>query len=100
MKLRLNDEIIVTAGQDKGKRGKISQVWPDRHQVTVGGVNVYRRHRKKTADAKGQIVELTKPIASSNVALVCPKCQQKSRVGWSKMSDKKMRICKKCQEVF
>ena len=83
-------------------KGAILQVFPKDDRVVVEGVNSYKRHKKpKRRGEKGQIVEVNAPIFASNVALVCPKCSKKTRVGYTiDDSGKKERQCKQCKAVI
>ncbi len=97
-KLKLNDTVKVKLGKDKGREGKIVKVFPADAKVMVEGINIYKKHVKAamTVDKKGGIFELSRPIANSKVALVCPKCKKATRVGFKLVKDVKVRICKKC----
>jgi len=97
MKLKKGDTVQVMSGKEKGKRGRISRVYPEDLRVVVEGINIKKRHRKPTKSGeKGQIIEKQNPIASSKVQLVCSKCAKTVRLGY-KIEDKaKVRICKKC----
>lgn len=98
MKLKKGDTVLVTTGKDKGKKGKVEQTFPALGSVIVGGVNVYKRHRKKQGEReKGGILDITKPISVSKVALVCPKCNLPTRVGYLQSAHEKIRICRKCE---
>ena len=73
MKLKKQDEIIVTKGKEKGKTGKIDQVSPVKGTVLVQGLNEYKRHTKGRAQGqKSEIVTFSRPLNVANVALVCP----------------------------
>lgn len=99
MKLKKGDTIIVTTGKDKGKKGKVDKVLPGQGAVVVAGVNVFKRHRKKKDEKNaGGIIDITKPVAVSKLALVCPKCNQPTRVGYIVVKDEKERICRKCEQ--
>lgn len=100
MKYHKNDEVLVTAGKNKGNRGKIEQVLPKLSQVIVGGLNLYKRHTKGRAGQPGGMIDVAKPLSVAKIALVCPNCQQPTRVGWVQKGDKKTRVCRKCQGVF
>lgn len=101
MKLKKGDEIIVTAGKDRGKKGKIEKVFPRQNKVLVAGINIYKRHLKPRGQGKpGGIIDITKPLPLGNVALICPKCGQKTRVGYEIRTKVKVRICKKCKETI
>ena len=99
MKLKKGDQIIVTLGKDKGKKGKIEKVFPKKDAVVVAGVNVFKKHRKRRDESHpGGIVEIIKPIMASKVALICPKCGKETRIGYSITKGVKVRICRKCEQ--
>ena len=97
MKLKVNDQIIVLRGKDKGKKGKIQKVLPQKNRVLVPGVNVYKRHTKPQGEGRpGGIIDKVFPLPVANVALLCSKCNQPTRVGYQLAGGEKQRICKKC----
>jgi len=97
MKLKKGDSVQVMSGKEKGKRGKISRVYPEDLRVVVEGINIKKRHRKPTKSGeKGQIIEKQNPIASSKVQLICPKCAKPVRLGYKIEGKVKVRICRKC----
>ncbi len=99
MKLKKNDEIIITKGKDKGKKGKIEKVFSKDNLVLIPGMNLYKRHKKaKTQREKSEIIEITKPLRVENVALICPNCKKQTRVGYKIEGKEKVRICKKCNK--
>lgn len=99
MKLKKNDEILVTAGKDKGKRGKIEKVFPQKESVLVLGVNVSKRHMKRRDEkTPAGIFDLPKPLSVAKVALICPKCKKPTRIGFLVTKNEKVRICKKCKQ--
>jgi len=99
MKLRKGDSVKIAMGKDKGRVGKIEKIYPKENKVLVEGVNQYKRHLKsRTQNQKSEIVTLTKPLPVSAVALVCPKCNKVTRVGFRIEKDKKERFCKKCEK--
>lgn len=101
MKLRIGDEIIVTSGKDKGKKGKIDKVLPKTDRVTVAGINMYKRHSKANGKVKqAGIIDIVRPINVASVALVCPKCKLPTRIGLIAKGDKKNRSCKKCDQII
>jgi large subunit ribosomal protein L24 len=102
MKIRKDDTVIITAGKDSGKKGKVRRAWPDKHRVIVEGANMIKRHsRARRAARQAGIIELEAPIHVSNVMLVCSKCNQPTRVGFQFLTDgKRVRVCKSCQEVI
>lgn len=101
MNIKKGDNVLVTTGKDKGKKGKVLSVLPRINRVVIEGVNVAKKHRRPRQEReKGQVIELVKPIDVSNVKLICPKCGKPTRVGYKLVEKKKYRICKKCgQEI-
>lgn len=99
MKLKKGDQVLVTAGKDAGKKGKIERVFSKESRVLVAGVNLYKRHQKKRDEQHpGGIVEAPRPLPVGNVALICPKCNKQTRVGYLVTKGDKVRICKKCEQ--
>ena len=99
MKFKKGDEIKVTGGKDKGKTGKIEKVFPSEGFVLVAGVNMYKRHMKaKDPRRPAGIIDIGKPLPVGRIALICPKCAQTTRVGFSFEDGKKVRICRKCEQ--
>jgi large subunit ribosomal protein L24 len=99
MKLKKGDEVIITKGRDKGKRGKIEDVDVEAGKILVPGVNLYKKHYKSRIQNKpSEIIEITKPFPVGNVALICPNCKKQSRVGYKMDNKEKIRICKKCKK--
>ncbi len=99
MKIKKGDEIQVTAGKDKGKKGKVEKVLPKLAKIVVAGVNMYKRHQKSRGkDQPGGIIDITRPLPVANVAFLCPKCQRVTRIGLKKVADKTVRFCRKCKE--
>jgi len=101
MKIRKGDKVKIITGKDKGREGVIDRVLPKRKAVVVGGLNIYKKTvRPRKKDEKGGIVEIACPMNISNVALICPKCSQPTRIGYRQDDNKKIRICKKCQQLI
>ncbi|HAO92884.1 MAG: 50S ribosomal protein L24 [Deltaproteobacteria bacterium GWC2_56_8] len=101
LRIRKEDQIMVIAGKEKGKTGKVMRVQPDKGKVFVEKVNMVKRHQKPTAKYKqGGIIEKEGPIAISNVMLLCAKCKGPVRTGVKADGDKRVRVCKKCGEVL
>lgn len=101
-KLKRDDEVIVTAGRDKGKRGKITKVLAD-GRVLVAGINMVKRHTKPNPNInkQGGIVEKEAGIAISNVAIFNPKTQKADKVGIKVEADgKRTRIFRSDQSVI
>lgn len=98
MKLRIGDEILVTAGKDKGRKGKIEGVFRKEDRVLIPGVNVYKKTRKSFGGEKGGIFELSRPLPIASVALICPNCDKQTRVSYRvDKRGEKTRICAKCK---
>lgn len=99
-KFKAADEVLVTVGRDKGRKGKVEKVFAKEGKVVVAGVNVYKRHKKVTKNQAAGIYEITRPIDIAKLALICPKCQKQTRVGFVMEGKVKKRICKKCKGVL
>jgi len=100
-RVKKGDTVEVIAGKDLGERGQVLAVLPKEDRVVVEGVNSLKRHRKarQAGDQQipAQIVEFEGPIHLSNVMVVCPSCNQRTRVGFRVRDDGfKVRVCKKC----
>ncbi len=102
MKIKKEDTVMIIAGRDKGKKGKVHRVFPGDERVLVSGVNMVKRHTKPRGMAKqAGIIEQEAPLHLSNVALLCGKCNRPTRVGYRFVEDgTKARICKKCGELI
>ena len=99
-KLKKDDEVIVIAGKDKGKKGKIMRMIPTENRVEVAGVNMVKRHQKPDRVNAGGIVMKEASLHISNVMLVDPKEGKPTRVGFKVMKDgKKSRVAKRSGEV-
>ena len=100
-KIRLNDEVIVIAGKDKKKTGKVVKVLTAEHKVVVEGVNLVKRHIKPNPayGIEGGIVTKEAPIDVSNVAIYNPSTQKADRVGFRFEDNKKVRFFKSNNEL-
>ena len=100
-KIKKGDRVQVLAGRDKGKRGEVLAVNPSEERALVQGVNVVKRHTKpRGLNAPGGIVEKEAPIHLSNLALIDPKSDKPTRVGFRLDGDKKVRVAKASGEVI
>jgi large subunit ribosomal protein L24 len=101
MRIKKGDQVLITSGKDRTRKGKIIEVFPKKAKVVAEGLNLRKKHLKaKRSGEKGQIVELAAAIDVSSVKLICPKCGKTTRVGYKIEGGKKYRICKKCgQEI-
>ena len=99
-RIRKGDTVAVLSGKDKGKTGRVLQVWPEGARALVEHVNLVKHfERRSQQNQAGGIVEREGALALSKLAPVCPKCQKPARVGWRVTGpDGKRRICRRCQE--
>jgi len=95
-KIRRDDEVVVLAGKDKGKQGKVLRVLPSEDRVYVEGVNVVKKHTKANPQAgePGGIIDKEAPIHVSNIAIVNPATGKADRVGFRMEDEKKVRFFK------
>ncbi|MGV8079359.1 MAG: 50S ribosomal protein L24 [Syntrophales bacterium] len=101
MLLKKGDIVKVIAGKEKGKTGKVLKTLGEKKRVVVEKVNVVKRHKRPDAKGKGGILEKESSIHASNVMLLCSKCNTGVRIGHQVLEDgKKVRICRKCQEIL
>lgn len=99
MKLKKGDNIIVIAGKDKTKKGKITRLLNDSDRVVVEAINLMKRRIKaKRSNEKGQIVEIASPFHRSKVMLFCSTCKKGVRFRQGLKKDKKVRLCVKCNK--
>ncbi len=101
LKIKRDDEVIVLAGKDKGKRGKVRKVLDD-NRVIVSGINMVKKHTRPNPQAgvAGGIVEKEAPIQVSNVAIFNPASGKADRVGFKVDGDSKIRIYKSSGEAI
>ena len=101
LKIKRDDEVIILAGKDKGKRGKVRQVL-DNDKLVVSGINMIKKHTKANPQAgvAGGIVEKEAPIQGSNVAIFNPTSSKADRVGFKVEGDRKLRIFKSDGEAI
>ena len=102
MKIKKDDNVLVIAGKDKGKKGKVRFVYPKKNQALIEGVNMIKTHSKARAQVKqAGIIEREAPVSLSNVMLMCGRCNHPVRVGYKTLDDgRKARICRGCGEVI
>lgn len=99
MKIKNGDTVLIISGKDRGKKGKVINVFPKENRIVVEGANLRKKHTKpRRQGEKGQIVEIAAPLNISNVKLICPKCKKATRVGYKVVEKNKFRICKKCKQ--
>ena len=97
LNIKKGDTVLVIAGKDKGKSGKVLVAMPADNSVVVAGVNIIAKHKKpRSANDKGGIIKKENKIDASNVQIVCPTCGKATRVAHTLKDNKKIRECKKC----
>ncbi|HUT97368.1 MAG TPA: 50S ribosomal protein L24 [Dehalococcoidales bacterium] len=101
MNIRKNDTVLVIAGKDRGKKGRVRFVYPKKERLLVEGINFIKKHsRAKGAVRQAGIIEREATIHISNVMLMCSKCNKPVRVGARFLADdRKVRFCQSCGEV-
>ena len=88
----------MLSGKDRGKKGKITLVFPEGGKLVVEGLNLVKKHtRAKKQGQKGQIISKERAVSASSVALICKSCGKQTRIGYSVDGATKLRICKKCK---
>ncbi len=98
--IRSGDNVVVIAGDDKGKTGVVIAVQLDKQRAIVEGVNIVKKHVKATQDAEGGIQEMAAPVHLSNLALVDPKTGNATRVGRKLVDGKSVRYSKKTGNII
>jgi large subunit ribosomal protein L24 len=102
MKIKKNDTVQINTGKDKGKKGKVLQVFPELNKVVVEGMNMMAKNvRPKKMGEKGQVVRYNAPLNASNVQIFCSSCSKGVRVGYLvDKAGKKVRICRTCKQAL
>ncbi|HAJ57418.1 MAG TPA: 50S ribosomal protein L24 [Candidatus Omnitrophica bacterium] len=103
LKIRKGDTVAVLIGKDRGKQGKVMYVLSQEHKALVEGINYVKKAKRRTSQDQQHtgIVQMEKPVAISNLAVVCKNCNAPAKVGFSVLKDKtKARVCKKCSEAI
>ncbi len=100
-KIKKGDPVIVIAGKDKGKKGEVLRVMPERGRVLVQGVNLVKRHRRPSQNQPGGISEMEAPLHISNLAFEDPKTGEPTRIGYKFLDDgRKVRFAKRSGEII
>jgi large subunit ribosomal protein L24 len=106
VKIRKGDTVVVVTGKriDKGKRGEVIKVLPDVRRVVITGINLRKKHQRQV-QTQGRtlspgIIEFEAPLDISNVMLICPKCDQATRVGLVREDGESHRVCKNCDAII
>lgn len=102
MRIRTGDTVMVTAGRDKGKTGRVERQYPRKDQVVVEGVNIVTKHmRARPGIRQSGRIQMEAPLHVSNVILICNKCNQPTRPRTTFLeTGVRVRSCPKCQEVI
>ena len=101
LRIRKNDLVMVIAGRERGKTGKVMRVLPEKGRVIVERLNIVKRHSKpRGAQSPGGIVEKEAAIDISNVMIMCDRCNAPVRIGIKASGDDKTRICRRCGEAL
>jgi len=102
MNIRKNDSVMVIAGRERGKTGKVLRVLPERSVAIIERMNLVKRHaRARGPQQPGGIVEKEAPIHISNLMVMCDKCNAPVRVGRKVLADgEKTRVCRRCGEAL
>jgi len=105
MNLRKGDLVEVISGEERSRRGKVLQIVLDkdtgRYRVIVEGLNLAKKHQRTQGTSKpGGIVDLPNPVDVSNVVLLCPKCGKKARVRREPHENRRVRVCRQCDEII
>ncbi len=96
-KIRKGDTVVVTAGKDRTKRGRVLRVFTAGGRVFVEGIVRKKHKRSRSQEKKGEVITVPLPIAISAVKLICPKCGKAARVGYTEEGGARRRVCKKCK---
>lgn len=99
-KIKKGDTVIVMTGESKGIRGQVQRIDLKASRVVVAGANIVKKHQKPVQAGRGKtqagIIEFEAPVSLANVMLVCPKCNEPTRVGFRVEGETKVRVCKNC----
>jgi large subunit ribosomal protein L24 len=105
-RIKKGDTVEVISGNDRGMRGTVHWLLPKKGQVVISGVNLIKKHQRPMPtggrmQTQAGIIEFEAPVCLSNVMLVCPQCDQRTRVAFELQEDgRKVRVCKKCDAII
>ncbi|HEX3527890.1 MAG TPA: 50S ribosomal protein L24 [Thermoanaerobaculia bacterium] len=103
LKVKKNDQVLVTAGKDRGARGRVLRVLASSGKAIVERVNMIKRHTRPNPNKgiQGGILEREAPIQIANLRVICPECGKPSRLGRKRLDDGRgVRMCKSCDATF
>lgn len=100
--IRKNDTVVVIAGKDRGKKGRVLRLYPETNRLLVEKLNLIKKHvRQRSQNVPGGVVTAEAPMHISNVMLVCKSCSRPTRIGRRVLpGGEKERYCKRCNEVI
>lgn len=104
LRIKRGDQVKIMSGRDKGTLGEVIRILPAKTKIVVQGVNIRKKHQRQV-QAGGRtmnpgIIQFEAPIHVSNVSLICPKCNEPTRIGIKREEGEAQRYCKKCGEVI
>jgi large subunit ribosomal protein L24 len=102
MNIKRDDTVLVIAGKDRGKRGRVREVHPADNKVVIEGINIVKKHTRGRMGARqAGVIEQESPMNVSKVMVVCPKCNRGTRIGYTELNNgQKVRQCHHCGEAF
>jgi len=101
MNFKVGDKVVIIAGKDKGKEGRILKVFKADNKVVVEGANMIKKHIKPNGESKGSITDMESPIHASNVMILDPKTNKRTRIGHTvDKKGNKVRCTKKSNEIL
>ncbi|MBI4057074.1 MAG: 50S ribosomal protein L24 [Elusimicrobia bacterium] len=101
LKVKKKDKVIVLRGEDKGKKGEVLEVFPDKGRVLVSKINLVSKHTRPTAARPGGIQKKENPLPLASIMLICPKCDRPAKPRFDRLqTGEKVRICRRCGEVI
>jgi large subunit ribosomal protein L24 len=103
LKIRKNDQVLVTSGKNRGARGRVLRVLAGQGKAVVEHVNMIKRHTRPNPGKgiQGGILEREAPVQVSNLKVICPECGEPSRIGRKRLEDGRgVRVCKHCGATF
>jgi large subunit ribosomal protein L24 len=99
--IKKNDLVEVNTGEEKGRRGRVLEIIPEKQQAVIEGINLVKKHQRARSQAKPSgIVTIPAPVHVSNLVLICSKCGKKTSIRKERIENRRVRICKKCGEII
>lgn len=101
MKFKKGDQVLIISGDDKGKKGKIEKIFINDRKIIVSGINIHKKSIKPSKkNPSGGKVDIQLPISISNAVIICPSCNQPTKINYSLKNKDKKRICRKCKGLI